>query len=32
MFWEFLLLGALPLYIFKKLIKLKKNEKRNHLL
>ena len=27
MLWEFLLLGALPLYIFRKLKKLKKNEK-----
>ncbi len=26
MLWEFLLLGALPLYIFRKLKKLKKNE------
>ena len=32
MLWEFLLLGALPLYIFRKLKKLKKNEKRSHLL
>ncbi len=31
MLWEFLLLGALPLYIFRKLKKLK-NEKRSHIL